>query len=116
MEPGDGFAQKRESGAAANDPPREAGLLADVRSLWRDLDGLVHDQFALAALETRQAGESLVSMVVTGILVAGLLISAWLGLIGAAVLWLVNAGGAPGIAVLVAVAANLAVSLVLCCP
>lgn len=112
MEPTGGFDHKRAPGADRAPPP-QAGLGGDVRSLWHELNGLVHDQFELAAPETRQARESLVSMLVAGVLVAGMLLSAWLGLIVVAVLWLINAGIGPSIAVLVAVAANLALALVL---
>jgi hypothetical protein len=88
-------------------------LLDNARSLWREVHGLVHDQLALAALETRLAGKSLVSMVVAGLMVAALLVSAWLGLMGVAVLWLVNVGVAPTIAMLFAVAANITLALIL---
>jgi uncharacterized membrane protein YqjE len=88
--------------------PKEAGLL------WHDLRGLAHDHFELAALETQRAGESLVAMVVAGMLVAGLLLSAWLGLMSAAVLALTNHGVMEtGSALLVAVCVNLLVALVL---
>ncbi|MFO8004405.1 MAG: hypothetical protein R6U12_09255, partial [Thioalkalivibrio sp.] len=50
------------------------GVLQDVRTLARELRGLFHDQVGLAALETRQAGESLVWMVILGVMVGGLLL------------------------------------------
>ena len=62
----------------------------EARLLWHDLRGLAHDHFELAALETQRAGESLVAMVVAGMLVPGLLLSAWLGLLSAAVLALIS--------------------------
>ena len=88
--------------------PQEAKLL------WHALGGLAHDRLELAALETQRAGESLVVMVVAGMLVAGLLLSAWLGLLGAAILALTSLGiMATGSALLVAVAVNLIVALIL---
>ncbi|HWR91078.1 MAG TPA: hypothetical protein VN300_01580, partial [Desulfobacterales bacterium] len=54
--------------------------------------GLAHDRLELAALETQRAGESLVAMVVGGMLVAGLLLSAWVGLQSAAILALTSLG------------------------
>ncbi|MCK9397935.1 MAG: phage holin family protein [Methylobacter sp.] len=97
------------------DPRKGSGVLEDAQSLWQELRGLSHDRFRLAALETRRAGESLVGMIVAGIIVALLLSSAWLGLLAAAVLWLIEHGGvAAGSAILLAVAFNLLLTLFLC--
>ncbi len=76
-------------------PPSEAsgrdpGLLEVGRLLERELRGIVHDHLVLAALETRQAGESLVRIIVMGLITACLLSTAWLALVGAAVLVLVQ--------------------------
>jgi hypothetical protein len=113
MEPVTAFDPQDAPVAPGSARPDDVGLLDDARSLWRDLVGLVHDQVALAALETKLAGKSLVSMVVAGVMVAALLVSAWLGLIGVVVLWLVGLGVLPGVALLLAVAANLALALIL---
>lgn len=88
--------------------PKAAGLL------WHDLHALAHAHFELAALETQQAGESLVAMVVAGVLAAGLLLAAWLALMGAAILALASGGvmGTAGALLLVA-SANLLAALVL---
>ena len=90
------------------------GVLQDVRSLARELRGLFHDQVGLAALETRQAGESLVWMITLGVMAGGLLLSAWLGLLAVIVLALVERGvmGA-GAALLLAVGANLLLAVIL---
>jgi uncharacterized membrane protein YqjE len=85
----------------------ETGLLQDVRFLWHELRSMVHDQLTLAALETRLAGESLVQMLIAGVLIAVLLISAWLGLMAAGIVWLVSLGFVAALAILGAVAANL---------
>jgi hypothetical protein len=54
-------------------------------------------------------------MITAGMMVAGLLLSAWLGLMGAAVLALTSRGVmGSGSALLLAVALNLLVALVLC--
>lgn len=95
-------------------PGHHARFPKEARLLWHDLRGLVHDHFELAALETQRAGESLVAMVVAGMLVAGLLLSAWLGLMGAVVLALTSRGVmTTGSALLAEVAVNLLVALVL---
>ncbi len=89
-------------------------MLEDAQSLWYELRGLIHDRFRLAALETQRAGKSLVDMIVAGVMVAVLLIGAWLGLMTAAVLELVEHGVvATSSAILLAVASNLLIALIL---
>jgi hypothetical protein len=105
-----------EEGASSpggNAAPAEAALLDSAGSLWHELQGLLHDHLALAALETRLAGTSLVRMVVAGLMIAALLVSAWLLLMGVAVLGLVSVGVAPTIALLLAIVANLVLALIL---
>ncbi len=96
-------------------PEHRPGVLQEVRSLARELRGLFHDQVGLAALETRQAGESLVSMITLGVMVGGLLLSAWLGLLAVVVLTLIERGvmTSTSAALLLAVGANLLLALVL---
>ena len=79
------------------------------------MGGLVHDHVGLAALETRQAGESLVRMIMLGVVIGGLLLSAWLGVLAVIGLLLVDNGFMSGsIAVLIlAVGANLLLVLFL---
>lgn len=102
-----------ESPPGSSTAPAEAALLDSAGSLWRELQGLLHDHLALAALETRLAGTSLVRMVVAGLMIAALLVSAWLLLMGVAVLELVNVGVAPTIALLLAIVANVVLALIL---
>ncbi len=92
------------SSAPAVDP----GLLASAEALWHDLSGLAHDYLRLAALEAQRAGESLVSIIVFGIVTGLLVVSAWLGLAGALVLWLIGIGWHASLAMLLAVVINLA--------
>ncbi|MFZ2312605.1 MAG: phage holin family protein [Methylobacter sp.] len=91
----------------------DSGVLDDAQSLWNELRGLTHDRFRLAALETQRAGKSLVTMIVAGVMVAGLLSSAWLGLMAAAVLELVKNGIVVSSAILLAVAFNFLLALIL---
>lgn len=103
------------SRATPGDPAGRASLPEEVGGLWDELRGLAHDHLRLAAMETQRAGESLVTMIAAGILVAGLLLGAWLGLVGAAVLALTRRGVmASDSALLLAVAVNLLVALTLC--
>lgn len=81
-----------ESPASSNEPNRGPGLSKEAEGLWYELRGLAHDHLQLAALETQQAGESLVVMIAAGIMVAGLLLSTWLGLMAALVVVLSSHG------------------------
>lgn len=89
------------------------GVLEDTQALWQALCQLIYDRLQLAALETQQAGRSLVVMLVAGMMVAGLLVCAWLGLLAAAVLGLVEHGMLASAAILFAVAFNLLLALIL---
>jgi uncharacterized membrane protein YqjE len=100
--------------ATCSDPVDGSSLLEDTRALWHELRGLSHDRFQLAALETQQAGVSLVNMIMAGMLVAGLLCGAWMGLLSAAVLGMVEHGVMVRSAILLAVALNLLLALVFC--
>ena len=72
--------------------PGDTGFSENAQVLWHDLRGLAHDHLQLAALETQRAGKSLINMVVYGVAAAILLVSAWLGLMAAGVLWLIAGG------------------------
>lgn len=85
----------------------------DAQSLWEAVRGLTHDHLQLAALETTLAGQSLVTMIVAGVIVAVLLVSAWLGLETIGVLLLIQHGVFAGVAVLAAVGVNLALAFIL---
>jgi hypothetical protein len=100
--------------ATPGDQVSDSTVLEDAQSLWHELRWLTHDRFWLAALETRRAGESLVSMITAGVMVAFLLSSAWLGLMAAAVLGLIANGVMASSAILLAVAFNLLLALILC--
>jgi hypothetical protein len=101
---------RRASGA----PSEEAGLPEQAQLLWHELRGLAHDRLRLAALETQQAGESLVVMITAGVILGGLLLSIWLGLLAVAVFELTSRGVMGlGSALLLTVALNLAVALLL---
>ncbi|WP_340124267.1 phage holin family protein [Methylobacter svalbardensis] len=96
------------------DPVSGSGVLEDAQSLWHELSELTHDRFRLAALETQRAGKSLVDMIVAGVMVGVFLIGAWLGLMAAAMLELVEHDVvATSSAILLAVASNLLLALIL---
>jgi len=99
--------------AQGGEPQNGFGVLAEAQLLWDELRGLGVDRIRLAALETQRAGDSLVSMLISGVMIAVLLLSAWLGLLAAAVLILIENGFAPSSVILLTVAANLLLTLIL---
>lgn len=113
MEPTNALDRRAEPAAVGDAAPGDPGLLEDAKSLLYEVLALAHDRLTLAALETRLAGESLVTMIASGVMVAVLLVSAWLGIMGAGVLWLISIGVMASIAMLLAVAANLMLALIL---
>ncbi|MCC8986345.1 MAG: phage holin family protein [Candidatus Contendobacter sp.] len=107
--------QTTGSQTAFSDLGYGASLPKEVALVWGELRGLAHDHLQLAALETQRAGESLVTMITAGMMVAGLLLSGWLGLMAAAVLALTSRNiMTSDSALLLAVAGNLLVALMLC--
>ncbi len=111
MEPNDTLDGEGARAATSSASPSHLGLLDDVKALWQELRGFAHDQLTLVTLEARLAGKSLVTMIAAGVMIGALLISSWLGLMGAAVLWLISHGVMASVAMLLAVAGNLLVAL-----
>lgn len=68
------------------------GLLKEVRALIDEYRKLARDHIRLAALETRQAGESIVRMVVSGVVAGGVAFIGWASLIGALIAFIVESG------------------------
>ncbi|MDD5113876.1 MAG: phage holin family protein [Methylobacter sp.] len=113
MNPSTAKDQASAQTAQGGDPQNGSGVLAEAQLLWDELRGLGVDRIRLAALETQRAGDSLVSMLISGVMIAVLLMSAWLGLLAAAVLVLIENGFAPSSVILLTVAANLLLTLIL---
>jgi uncharacterized membrane protein YqjE len=78
---------------------------------WTNVKGLVQDHALLAVLELQRAGISLVKMVAAGIIISILVVSAWMGLVAAAVVWAVGAGANWGLAILIAALVNIAIAV-----
>jgi len=83
----------------------------DMRNVARELRGLAHDHIELATLETRLAVRTALGMTMLAVVTAIVLVSAWLALVGAAVLGLIGMGLAPAFAMLLLGAANLLLAL-----
>jgi predicted small integral membrane protein len=84
-----------------------AALLSEARALWQELIALAQAQLQLAALETRRAGRSLITLVV-----AVLVLGAWLGLLAAGIVWLIEQGLPLSSALLLGVSINLLAALI----
>lgn len=80
-------ADSQESAASLSD-----GLAEEAQALIADYRTLASDHVRLAALEARQAGESLVKMVIIGVMTGGLLVLTWLCLVAALVFTIVEHG------------------------
>jgi len=95
-------------GTATEGSAASAGFIDNASALWLDLKSVLHDHLELAALEAKRAGQSLVAILAYGVVIAIMVVTAWMGLVTAGVLWLVNLGLASPLAVLIGVALNLA--------
>jgi hypothetical protein len=89
---------------ATQGPPQERGAapessLDTLKSIWRELPGLVSDRVELLSLELHWAGRALLQIVVLGIALAALGITAWVILWGLVITGLTQAG-VPGMVVL----------------
>lgn len=96
----------------ASSPNRasESSASSRISLAWTNVKGLVQDHALLAVLELQRAGISLVKMLAAGIIISILIVSAWMGLVAAAVVWAVGAGANWGLAILIAAVVNIAVA------
>jgi hypothetical protein len=93
-------------------PPAEPGLLEQAGLLWAEVRGLAEDQFRLLALEVRLACSRFAVMAGLALAAAALFATAWLGLVAAVVLWMVELGASPIGALLAAVCLNIGAGIV----
>jgi uncharacterized membrane protein YqjE len=104
---------EQQASPRACQPPSETTILEDTQSLWHELHGLAYDRLRLATLETQRAGQSLVTMIISGVMIALFLSSAWMGLMVVVVVELIEKGVMASSAILLAVAVNLMIALIL---
>lgn len=78
---------------------------------WANVKALVQDHALLAVLEVQRAGISLVKMIIAGIVISILVVSAWMGIVAAIVGWAIGAGANWAVAILVAALVNLGVAV-----
>lgn len=78
---------------------------------FANLKALVQDHALLALLEVQRAGISLVKMIVAGIVISILVVSAWMGIVAAIVGWAIGAGANWALAIMIAALVNIAVAV-----
>lgn len=87
--------------------PPLSSLLEDAGNLTREYRATARTWLELVALETRLAARSVVQLIALAVGMTVLLLGAWMTLVGAAVLALMNLGLSPALAMLAATAINL---------
>jgi uncharacterized membrane protein YqjE len=68
------------------------GIIGGIANAFNSVRQVFSDLFRLLSLEVRRAGLTFVWMVALGAMAAMLIVAAWLGLMGALVLWAVSLG------------------------
>lgn len=97
--------------AASDTAAPPPGIGEHATSIAREVRGLVHDHLELATLESRLVIRRVLTMLITAVFSALVLVSAWLALSGAAVFILINFGVAPAMAMALLAAANALLAL-----
>jgi uncharacterized membrane protein YqjE len=77
-------------GRIADEPTRDGSLGATLRGVWSELRSVAREHAMLAVLEAQRAGFNL-AYLLAGVLVVSVLgVTAWLALITAGVMWMVQ--------------------------
>lgn len=97
--------------------PRDASeasqFAASLRRVWDDVRTMGRDHALLAVLEVQRAGLSLVKIFAAGLVAALLVVTAWIALVGSAVVWAAGEGTPWWIGLVVAAIGNLVVAAAL---
>src|SRR5262245_30596383 len=94
-------------------PPRQPGLGELAGRLVSDTRQLVSDFAQLAVLDARRAGVRLAMLLSAGLLIAILVITAWMGFVAAGIVWMFDRGVSWPLAIAVAAAINIAAAAAL---
>ena len=78
-----------------------------------NVKALVQDHALLAVLEVQRAGISLLKMIAAGIVISILLVSSWMGIVAAVVVWAIGQGANWALAILIAALVNIALAVAL---
>ena len=95
----------RPGAAAAGRPATLGGLLGHLLS---EAKSLVTDYAELAVLDARRAALNLAWLLGAVLIVAVLLITAWMGLVAAFIIWMFSEGVSWGLAIVIAAVVNIA--------
>ena len=87
---------------------REPGLGELLRSFFTDTRQLVADFAQLAVLDARRAGVRLAMLLSAGLLIAILVITAWMGFVAAGIVWMFDKGVSWPLAIAIAALINIA--------
>lgn len=77
---------------------------------WTNVKALVQDHALLAVLEVQRAGISLVKMIAAGIVISILVVTTWIALVAACVVWAIGAGADWALAIFIAGIVNLLIA------
>jgi hypothetical protein len=89
-------------------PQKPPGLGALLAGLVSDTRQLIADFAHLAVLDARRAGVRLAMLLSAGLLIAILLITAWMGFVAAGIVWLFDQGVSWPVAIAIAALTNIA--------
>ncbi|HEY7241669.1 MAG TPA: phage holin family protein [Burkholderiales bacterium] len=92
---------------------REPGLGELAGRLVSDARQLVSDFAQLAVLDARRAGVHLAMLLSAGLLIAILVITAWMGFVAAGIVWMFDQGVSWPLAIAIAAAINVAAAAML---
>jgi uncharacterized membrane protein YqjE len=87
--------------------PREPGLGELLGRFFSDTRQLVADFAHLAVLDARRAGVRLAMLLSAGLLIAILLITAWMGFVAAGIVWMFDQGVSWPLAIAIAALINI---------
>ena len=96
----------------ANVPPADSAAPVSVlvQSVLRDLLTLVQDHALLTVLELQRASRTVTVMLFSGVVVAVLLVTAWLALVASVLFWVLEGNQAWGFALLLVALIHVALS------
>jgi uncharacterized membrane protein YqjE len=92
---------------------REPGLGELVARLFSETRQLVSDFAHLAVLDARRAGVRLAMLLSAGLIVAVLIVTAWMGLVAAGIVWMFDRGVSWPLAIAIAAISNIAAAALL---
>jgi hypothetical protein len=93
--------------------PRESGVIELLGRVFSDTRQLVADFAHLAVLDARRAGVRLAMLLSAGLLIAILVITAWMGFVAAGIVWMFDKGVSWPLAIAIAALINIAAAAAL---